>query len=116
MTEKTTTIPKRLPGGPSLYHIIQYLNQKYSIKLDVAFAIPEGDRSIYFQDLESGSVAIFACFDGPKPCLQFFCMKTQVLLPMDMMKINVELHAKFYPPKEVVVSPENPLPGLWFRK
>jgi len=116
MTKNTKTFPKRLPGGPSLYYIIQYLNKKYGIKLDVAFAIPEGDRSIYFQDLESGSVAIFACFDGKKPCLQFFCLKTQVLLPLDIVQLNCKIHYTFYPPEDVVVSPENPLPGLWFRK
>lgn len=109
-----TSLPTRLPGV-TLFHIIQHLNGKYRLALDVMFAIPNGDRSIYFHDPSSGSVAIFACFKGERPNLIFFCLKSQILLPEDLAGLNVEIALKFFPPGEMVAR-RNPLPDpFWVR-
>ncbi len=112
--KEPTSLPKRLPGV-TLFHIIQHLNEKYRLALDVIFAIPNGDRSIYFHDQSSGSVAVFACFEGNRPNLIFFCLKSQILGPEDLAQINIELTLKFFPPGEVVAR-RNPLPDpFWVR-
>lgn len=108
----TKPLPKRLPGV-TLFHIIQHLNEKYHLAMDVMFAIPEGDQSIYFHDPASGSVAIFACFAGKQPNLIYFCMKSQIFTPMDLAAINVEISCKFFPPVEEV--PERKIMAIpWY--
>jgi len=119
------TLPKRIQGV-TLYHIIQYLNEKFKIELDVMFAIPEGDKSIYFHDPKSGSVAIFACFTDSRPKLVFFCMKSQIFLQLAVAELHAELIYKF-PELSEVSKPDKssgpevslqlvPLPFPWSGK
>ncbi len=108
---QNTHFKTHLPGLSTL-KVRQFLNRKYGINLEVAFAIPAGDQSVYLHDPSSGSVAIFGKFGNQVPTLVYFCLKSQIFQWSDLAALQVELQFAVYPPGET--SPGRSEPGLWF--